>query len=78
MNSGTTNEPSWSPWYSLSGASRNQDIPRAPGLYRIRAERQTSSEEEQLDFGYYPELPSRNRPKWGSPDVGRFGFPIGR
>ncbi len=27
---------SWSPWYPLSGASRNQDIPRAPGLYRIR------------------------------------------
>ena len=26
----------WSPWYSLSGASRNQEIPRAPGLYRIR------------------------------------------
>ena len=43
----------------------------------IEAERQTSREEEQLDFGYY-ELPSRNRPKWGSPDVGRFGYPIGR
>ncbi len=27
---------SWSRWYPLSGASRNQDIPRAPGLYRIR------------------------------------------
>ena len=36
MISGTTNEPSWSPWYPLSGASRSQDIPRAPGLYRIR------------------------------------------
>ena len=43
----------------------------------IEAERQTSSEEEQLDFGYY-ELPSRNRPKWGSADVGRFGYPFGR
>ena len=43
----------------------------------IEAERQTSSEEERLDFGYY-ELPSRNRPKWGSPDVGRFGYPISR
>ena len=43
----------------------------------IEAERQTSREEEQLDFGYY-ELPSRNRPKWGSPDVGRFGYPIDR
>ena len=26
----------WTPWYPLNGASRNQDIPRAPGLYRIR------------------------------------------
>jgi len=26
----------WTPWCPLSGASRNQDIPRAPGLYRIR------------------------------------------
>jgi hypothetical protein len=44
----------------------------------IEAERQTSHEKEQLDSGYYPELPSRTRPKWGSPDVGRFGYPIGR
>ena len=44
----------------------------------IEAEQQTSREKEQLDSGYYPELPSRNRPKWGSPDVGRFGYPIDR
>ncbi len=44
----------------------------------IEAERQTGREKEQLDSGYYPELPSRTRPKWGSPDVGRFGYPFGR
>ena len=43
----------------------------------IEAERRTNRNEEQLDFGYY-ELPSRTRPKWGSPDVGRFGYPIDR
>ena len=44
----------------------------------IEAERQTSREKEQQDSGYYPELPSRNRPTWGPPDVGRFGYPIDR
>ena len=43
----------------------------------IEAERRISRA-ERLDSGYYPELPSRNRPKWGSPDVGRFGYPIDR
>ena len=43
----------------------------------IEAERRTNRNEEQLDFGHY-EIPSRNRPKWGSPDVGRFGYPIDR
>ena len=43
----------------------------------IEAERRTNRNEEQLDFGHY-ELPSRTRPKWGSPDVGRFGYPIDR
>jgi len=41
------------------------------------AAKASEDDEEQLDFGYY-ELPSRTRPKWGSPDVGRFGFPIDR
>mgnify|MGYP004109917867 CR=1 FL=1 len=44
----------------------------------IEAEHRTRrDQEEQLDFGHY-ELPSRNRPKWGSADVGRFGYPFGR
>ena len=42
----------------------------------IEAKRRAGNE-EQLDFGYY-ELPSSNRPKWGSLDVGRFGYPIDR
>lgn len=53
-------------------------IPPPGSPAAIEAEHRTRrDQEEQLDFGHY-ELPSRNRPKWGSADVGRFGYPFGR
>ncbi len=42
----------------------------------IEAERRSKYDEEELDSRYYPEPPSRTRPKWGSLDVGRFGYPV--
>ena len=69
-------ECQYTEYASETGTWTTTPPPGSPAA--IEAERQTSREKEQLDSCYYPELPSRTRPRWGSPDVGRFGYPIDR
>ncbi len=49
----------WSPWYPLLGASMNKEIPRAPGLYRIRRMNRT-------DLDYIGQTGTRLRHRLGA------------